>query len=93
MAFISNRLGISIPSLRVEKHALGAACVTSLGSLGFVDAFAPFTGFANNTMLLAANAIADQPVIEDGQVVVGKVMNCNFVVDHRYVDGGNVQGT
>ena len=43
-------------------------------------------------MLLAANAIVDQPVVEDGKVVVGKVMNCNFVVDHRYIDGGNVAG-
>jgi len=92
MSFISNKLGIAIPSLKVESHALGAACVTSLGGLGFVDAFAPFTGFANNTVLLAANAIVDQPVVEDGKIVVGKVMNCNFVVDHRYVDGGNVAG-
>jgi pyruvate/2-oxoglutarate dehydrogenase complex dihydrolipoamide acyltransferase (E2) component len=92
MSFISNKLGIAVPMLRVESHALGAACVTSLGGLGFVDAFAPFSGFANNSMLLAANAIVDQPVVEDGKVVVGKVMNCNFVVDHRYIDGGNVAG-
>jgi pyruvate/2-oxoglutarate dehydrogenase complex dihydrolipoamide acyltransferase (E2) component len=28
------------------------------------------------------------PVVENGKVVVGEVMNCNFVVDHRYIDGG-----
>lgn len=92
MSFISNKLGIPLPMLKVEKHALGAICITSLGGLGFVDAFAPFTGFANNSILLAANAAVDQPVVEDGKIVVGKVMNCNFVVDHRYVDGGNVAG-
>jgi pyruvate/2-oxoglutarate dehydrogenase complex dihydrolipoamide acyltransferase (E2) component len=27
-------------------------------------------------------------VIEKGQIVIGNVMNVNFVVDHRYVDGG-----
>jgi pyruvate/2-oxoglutarate dehydrogenase complex dihydrolipoamide acyltransferase (E2) component len=27
-------------------------------------------------------------VIEDGKIVIGKVMNMNFAVDHRYVDGG-----
>lgn len=30
----------------------------------------------------------DAPVIEDGKIVIGKVMNMNFAVDHRYVDGG-----
>jgi len=39
--------------------------------------------------LLAANAVAKQPVVEGDKVVVGEVMNSNFVVDHRYVDGGN----
>ncbi len=40
-------------------------------------------------MLLSANAIMKQPVVEGDKVVVGDIMNCNFVVDHRYVDGGN----
>jgi pyruvate/2-oxoglutarate dehydrogenase complex dihydrolipoamide acyltransferase (E2) component len=39
-------------------------------------------------ILASANAVHDAPVIEDGKVVIGKVMNVNFVVDHRYVDGG-----
>lgn len=26
--------------------------------------------------------------MEGDKVVVGECMNCNFVVDHRYVDGG-----
>jgi hypothetical protein len=89
MSFVTNRLGISLPALKVEKHAFGAGCVTSIGSLGFEDAVAPFTGFANCSVLLSVNAISEQPVVEDGKIVVGKVMNCNFVVDHRYIDGGN----
>jgi len=39
-------------------------------------------------ILASANAVHDAPVIEDGKVVVGKVMNVNFVADHRYLDGG-----
>ncbi len=27
-------------------------------------------------------------MIEDGKIVIGKVVNVNFAVDHRYVDGG-----
>lgn len=63
--------------------------MTSIGSLGFEDATAPFTPFANWSVLLSANAITKQPVVEEDKVVVGRVMNCNFVVDHRYIDGGN----
>lgn len=39
-------------------------------------------------MFASINASIKSPVIEDGKVVVGEIMNCNFVVDHRYVDGG-----
>ena len=63
ISFVVNKLGISIPAMKAEKHALGAAMLTSLGSLGFEDAIAPFTGFANCSMILSANAIAKQPVV------------------------------
>lgn len=83
------RLRISIPFLKADANGLGAACVTSLGTLGFEDAVAPQTPFANWTVLLASNAITKQPVVEDDKIVVGNVMNCNFVVDHRYIDGAH----
>lgn len=89
ISFLANKLGIGVPSMKIEKHQFGAACVTSLGILGFEDASAPFTGFANCTLLLAANAVGKQPVVEGDKVVVGEVMNSNFKVDHRYIDGGN----
>ena len=89
ISFIANKLGIAFPSFKIEKHAFGAACVTSLGSLGFEDATAPFSGFTNCSVLLSANGVTKQPVIEGDNYVVGQVMNSNFKVDHRYVDGGN----
>ena len=82
-------MSIAIPAMKIPKNAFGAACVTSLGGMGFEDAIAPFSGFTNCTLLLSANAIIQQPVVEDGKVVVGNVMNCNFVADHRYIDGAN----
>lgn len=47
-----------------------------------------YSGFANCTIFASINAVIKSPVVEEGEVVVGEVMNCNFVVDHRYVDGG-----
>ena len=37
---------------------------------------------------MALNAVHDEAVVEDGKIVVGKIANMNFAVDHRYVDGG-----
>lgn len=42
----SNKFGISVKALGLEKHPFGAACVTSLGMLGFEDAVAPFSGIS-----------------------------------------------
>lgn len=39
-------------------------------------------------MFVSVNGAIKAPVVEGDKVVVGDVMNCNFVVDHRYVDGG-----
>ena len=91
VSFISYRLGISVPALAIKKNQFGVACVTSLGMLNFKDALAPFTGFANCVFLLSLNAVQDAPVVENGEIVAGKIVNCNFTVDHRYVDGGKAK--
>ena len=89
IAFLTYKLGISFPSMKINKRAFGAAYITSLGSMGYEDAIAPFTGFLNATFLMASNAITKQPVVEGDKIVVGQVMQCNFTVDHRYIDGAN----
>ena len=78
-------------ALGLTRHQFGGGCVTSLGMLNFEDATAPFSGFLDCTMLLSVNAVHDEPVVEDGKVVPGRVLNCNFVVDHRFVDGGKAK--
>jgi pyruvate/2-oxoglutarate dehydrogenase complex dihydrolipoamide acyltransferase (E2) component len=43
------------------------------------------------TFFTSANAVHEAPVIEDGKIVIGRVMNLNFVVDHRYIDGARAK--
>ena len=38
-------------------------------------------------MLLALGAVRDQPVVDNGQIVIGKVMKVNATFDHRFIDG------
>lgn len=55
--FLSNKVGINVPMLALKRHQFGAACVTSLGMLGFEDATAPFSGFMGCVLFISANAI------------------------------------
>ena len=96
--FLHQCLGARLKMLSIKPNMFGAACLTSVGMIGFEDATAPFTGiflvnkyfigFTGCTFLAALNAIIEEPVVENGKIVVGKVVNVNFVADHRYIDGG-----
>lgn len=89
VAFLTYKLGLNLTPFKIPKRGFGAAYITSLGPLGYEDGIAPFTGFLNASFLLAANAVAKKPVVEGDKIVVGDVMQCNFMVDHRYMDGAN----
>lgn len=43
VSFLSYGLGLSLPMFAVKKNGFGAAIVTSVGSMGFKDVYAPFT--------------------------------------------------
>lgn len=73
----------------MNTNIMGTAGLTSVSNLGFEDSTAPLNSPSHWSLILTVNAITRQPVVENGKVVIGEVMNCNFVVDHRYVDGGS----
>jgi pyruvate dehydrogenase E2 component (dihydrolipoamide acetyltransferase) len=38
--------------------------------------------------VITVGTVHKAPVVEGDKVVIGNVMQVNFLVDHRYVDGG-----
>ena len=44
--FLTNKLGIPCNFLGFDRHFVGAACVTSIGSLGLEDSTAPFASIS-----------------------------------------------
>jgi pyruvate dehydrogenase E2 component (dihydrolipoamide acetyltransferase) len=72
---------------RLKQHELegGTISVTNLGMLGVEE----FSAIINppQAAILAVGAIRNEPVVKQGDVVVGKVMNLTLAVDHRPVDG------
>ena len=42
-------------------------------------------------MILSVNEIENRPVAIDGKAEIRPMLNLNFIVDHRYVDGGRTK--
>lgn len=63
----------------------GSFTISNLGMFGVTN----FQAIINppQSAILAVSAILDVPVVKDGAVVPGKVMNLTLSVDHRVVDG------
>jgi pyruvate dehydrogenase E2 component (dihydrolipoamide acetyltransferase) len=72
---------------KLKQHELegGSVAVTNLGRYG-VEEFAAIIN-PPQAAVLAVGAVRDEPVIEDGVVVPGKVIKVTLAVDHRPVDG------
>ncbi|MGB0837457.1 MAG: pyruvate dehydrogenase complex dihydrolipoamide acetyltransferase [Flavobacteriaceae bacterium] len=59
--------------------------VSNLGMFGISE----FTSIINqpNSAILSVGAISQQPVVKNGEIVVGNIMKVTLACDHRTVDG------
>ncbi len=71
----------------MPRDAFGSLTVTNVGSLGLDTAYVPLVPYTHVPIFVAPGLVKDVPVIEDGKVVPGKVMNINASFDHRFIDG------
>ncbi len=65
----------------------GTFTVTNLGMFG-IDTFTPIINQPESA-ILGINAMADRPVVIDGQIAIRPVMNLSLTFDHRVVDGAD----
>lgn len=72
-------------SLRPQDVLGGTATVTNLGAHG-IDAFTPVLN-PPQSAILGVGRIAQRPVVEDGQIVVGWTCVLSLTFDHRVTDG------
>lgn len=68
-----------------EEYAGGSFTISNLGMYGVSDFIAVIN--PPQAAILAVSAILDKPVIQDSQVVPGKVMSLTLSGDHRVIDG------
>jgi pyruvate/2-oxoglutarate dehydrogenase complex dihydrolipoamide acyltransferase (E2) component len=87
LSFLNYTLNLDLSSFGVPKDAFGSVMITNIGSIGLDQAFVPLVPYSRVPILIALGAVREQPVVEDGKVVVGKVMKVNATFDHRFIDG------
>ncbi len=87
LSFLNYTLNLDLTPFGVPKDAFGSVMITNIGSIGLDQAFVPLVPYSRVPMLLALGAVRDQPVVDNGQIVIGKVMKVNATFDHRFIDG------
>lgn len=70
-----------------EEYAGGSFTISNLGMYGVSDFIAVIN--PPQAAILAAGAILDKPVVQDGHVVPGKLMLLTLSGDHRVIDGAS----
>jgi pyruvate dehydrogenase E2 component (dihydrolipoamide acetyltransferase) len=87
ISFLMYTLNLDLSGLGMPKDAFGSVTITNVGSLGLDTAYVPLVPYTRVPIFIAPGAVKDVPVVEDGKVVPGKVMNVNASFDHRFIDG------
>ncbi len=87
LGFLMYTLNLDLSWAGMPKDAFGGVTITNVGSLGLDVAYVPLVPYTNTPIFVAPGAVLDLPVVEDGKVVPGKVMNLNASFDHRFIDG------
>jgi len=89
MSFLLYTLNLDLAALGLPKDGFGSIMITNIGSLGLDEAYAPLVPWSRVPMVVAVGKIADEPVVDDGQVRAGKVMRLCATFDHRFIDGAH----
>lgn len=87
LAFLMYTLNLDMSWAGMPKDAFGSATITNVGSLGLDTAYVPLVPYTRVPIFVAPGNVKDEPVVDDGKVIPGKVMNVNASFDHRFIDG------
>ena len=87
LSFLMYTLNLDLSFAGMPRDPFGGATITNVGSLGLDVAYVPLVPYTRVPILVAPGAVATEPVVEDGKVIVGKIMRINATFDHRFIDG------
>ena len=89
VSLLSYTFNLDLRWAGIPRDPFGSAMVTNIGSLGLEEAYVPLVPYSRVPLLIALGAVQDAPVVEDGEIVVGKTMRVFATFDHRVLDGAH----
>ncbi len=87
LSFFMYTLNLDLSFAGMPRDPFGGATITNVGSLGLDVAYVPLVPYTRVPIFVAPGAVSDEPVVQDGQVIPGKLMRINASFDHRFIDG------
>lgn len=80
-------IGYNMPMLGFKKFEFGSCVITSVGSLGVEDSFAPIPALTFAPLLLTmCKSFSKRKKGENGEIVENKYVQMNFTADYRYFE-------
>ena len=89
LSLTTGTLNLDLSAFGIPKDPFGSIMVTNIGSLGLEEAYVPLVPYSHVPLLIALGAVREEALVEDGQVVVGKVVRAFATFDHRVLDGAH----
>lgn len=87
ISFLSYTLNWDLSRFGLPRDPFGSLMITNIGTLGLDTAFVPLVPYSRVPILIATGAVKEVPIVEHGQLTVGKIMKVNATFDHRFIDG------
>jgi len=87
VSFLTYTLNLDLHKIGIPRDAFGSVMITSIGTLGLDQAFAPLVPYSRVPLLLAVGAVKPSPVVVDGQLAVAPLFKICATFDHRFIDG------
>lgn len=87
ISLLQYTLNIDVRVIGLPRDPFGGAMVTSVGSLGIPEGWAPLVPMSKTPIVICVGEINDKPVAVNGAVEIHPVCVFNAVFDHRIMDG------
>lgn len=89
VSFIAYTLNLDLSRFGIPRDPFGSVMITNIGALGLEAAYVPLIPYSRVPLLVALGAVKEVPLVENGRIVVGKVMDMNATFDHRFFEGAH----
>jgi len=80
-------LNLDLRAFGVPNDPFGSVMITNIGSLGLDVGYVPLVPYSRVPLLFAVGEVRERPVVDGGQLAVGRTMFINATFDHRLIDG------